>query len=192
MHTPLQITAIPGSIRAGSTSTMVLLAAAALAPAQAAVTLYEGLGDLPQFTPEFEDEPPPTVAALRALLHASDGVIICTPEYAHGMPGSLKNLIDCVVTSGGLWRKPVVTISASPSAQGGHRAHAWLLQTLGATEANVVASITVPHVRQKVDASGNVSDEAFAHELRAALGALVAVSAAQRNNVEPGAEPPGS
>ncbi|MCA1725751.1 MAG: hypothetical protein LC748_16190 [Thermomicrobia bacterium] len=29
------------------------------------------------------------VAALRGLLRDADGVLICTPEYAYGMPGSL-------------------------------------------------------------------------------------------------------
>ena len=175
----LHITAVSGSLRTASLTTALLTAVAALAPAGVEVAFYHGLGELPQFTPEFEDEPPPAVAEWRAVLHASNGVIICTPEYAHGMPGSLKNAIDCVVTSGGLWRKPVATLSTGPSAQGGERAHAWLLQTLAATEAQVVGSLTVPFVRSKLDAEGRISDAALVSEVEALFAHLVEAAQAQ-------------
>ena len=56
------------------------------------------------------------------------------------MPGSLKNALDWLVSSGELWRKPVAVISASPSATGGEKAHAALCLTLTALEAEIVTS----------------------------------------------------
>ncbi len=44
-------------------------------------------------------------------------MLICTPEYAFGVPGSLKNALDWTVSTGEFYRKPVAVISASPSAE---------------------------------------------------------------------------
>ena len=88
-----------------------------LAPKGMEVTIYEGLASLPHFNPDDDEEgttPPPAVAALRALLGAADGILISTPEYAHGVPGSLKNALDWLVSDGALVDKPIALISASP------------------------------------------------------------------------------
>jgi len=45
----MRILAISGSLRASSSNTRLLRAMAALAPKGVAVTLYEGLADLPHF-----------------------------------------------------------------------------------------------------------------------------------------------
>ena len=79
------------------------------------MTLYEGLTELPHFNPDRDDVPDPAVTSLRAQLQAADGVLISTPEYAHGVPGSLKNLLDWVVGSGELVDKPVALLHASRS-----------------------------------------------------------------------------
>lgn len=65
------------------------------------VTLYEGLAGLPPFDPGIEpEEASASVHDLQAQIKAADGVIICTPEYAHGMPGILKNALEWTVASG--------------------------------------------------------------------------------------------
>jgi len=131
-HT-VRILAISGSLRASSTNTALVRAIAAMAPTGMDVTLYDGLGDLPHFSPDLDDEKSPAaVIQLRALLRAADGVLICTPEYAFGVPGSLKNALDWTVSSGDLNEKPVAAISASPLYSGGDKAHASLLLTLTA------------------------------------------------------------
>ncbi len=171
----MNIVAISGSLRAASTNTALVRAAAALAPEGMNVAVYDGLGGLPHFSPELDGEDAPAaVRSLRGLLDGADGALICTPEYAFGIPGSLKNALDWLVTSGELWRLPVVALSASPSALGGEKAHAALLLTLSALEAQVVAdgSLLVPFVTTKVSKSGEVTDPATAQALRASLGAL--------------------
>ena len=180
----MNIVAISGSLRAASTNTALVRAAAALAPEGIDVAVYGGLAGLPHFSPELDgDAAPAPVQALRALLAGADGVLVCTPEYAFGMPGSLKNALDWLVTSGELWRKPVAALSASPSARGGEKAHAALVLTLSALEAATVAeaSLLVPFVSTKVDKnSGNVTDPATAQALRASLDALARAVSAQR------------
>jgi NAD(P)H-dependent FMN reductase len=84
----MQILAISGSLRAASTNTNLLKAAAALAPEDVTLSLYDGLGDLPPFNPDVDKDPPhAAVADFRSQLRQSDGVIFSTPEYAHGVPG---------------------------------------------------------------------------------------------------------
>ena len=51
--------------------------------------------------------------ALREQFKLADGVIICTPEYARGVPGVLKNALDWIVSSGEFENKSVAVISAS-------------------------------------------------------------------------------
>lgn len=96
----IRIGAISGSLRAGSSNGALLRAAATLAPQGVEVIVNEQLGGLPHFNPHLDVEgqaPPETVAAFRSFLSGSQAVIVCTPEYAHGVPGSLKNALDWIV-----------------------------------------------------------------------------------------------
>lgn len=175
----MKIVAISGSLRVASTNSALVRAAAALAPEGMEVVVYDGLAGLPHFSPELDGPPgtegaPAAVRDLRGLLAGADGALVCTPEYAFGMPGSLKNALDWLVTSGELWRLPVVALSASPSALGGEKAHAALLLTLSALEAQVVAegSLSIPFVTTKVSKGGEITDPATARALQVSLAAL--------------------
>lgn len=100
----MRILAISGSLRAASSNTILLNAAAALAPENVEVVVYRGLGDLPHFNPHLDKGPvPPAVTDFRTQLGKSSGVIISSPEYAHGVPGVLKNGLDWLVASGELY-----------------------------------------------------------------------------------------
>lgn len=59
------------------------------------------------------DRIPPAVAKLRAVVGNADGILICSPEYAHGIPGSLKNLLDWLVGSVEFPFKPVASLKAN-------------------------------------------------------------------------------
>jgi NAD(P)H-dependent FMN reductase len=171
----MNILAISGSLRSSSSNTALLRAAAALAPEGMQITLYEGLGDLPHFSPEIDGEAPTaSVEDLRARLRTSDGVIICTPEYAFGVPGSLKNALDWTVSSGEFPGKPVAAISASPSFLGGDKAHASLLLTLTALGADIVedGSPIIAAIRKKLTPEGEIADPATGELLRSVLHAL--------------------
>ncbi len=179
----MHILAISGSLSAGGTIMTLVRAIAALAPDAMTVTLYDGLGDLPHFSPDRDgDTPPAAVAHLRGLLREADGVLVCTPEYAYSMPGALKNAFEWTVSSGEFVGKPVAAMSASPYPTGGERAQASLLLTLTAVNATVPdgATLTVPLVRTKMGADGTVSDPETVRALRSVLDALARAVEAER------------
>ena len=182
----MNIFAISGSLRVGSSNTAILRAMATLAPPTVSFTLYEGLGSLPHYSPEIDtDAPPVSVQGLRDRFRAADAVIICTPEYAHGMPGSLKNALDWVVSSGEFdGGKTTAAISASPSFQGGDKALAWLVQTLTVLGADIPigASLPIPFSRTKIHSDGEISDPATAIALNKVLDALITSADHKKTN----------
>jgi len=168
----MRILAISGSLRTGSSNTILLRPAVALAPAAFEVSVYEGLATLPHFNPDLDNEAaPPPVVDFRSQLQASDGVLISSPEYAHGVPGVLKNALDWVVASGELYGKPVALLNASPRSV---HAQASLQETLTVMTASLIpeASITVPLRSNKVDEAGIISDPEISHALRSGLEAF--------------------
>ena len=102
----MQILAISGSLRAASSNTAVLRAATALAPPDVQIVLYSGIGELPHFNPDLEGRELSPVLDFRARIQAADGVLIACPEYAHGVPGAMKNALDWVVGSSEFLGKP--------------------------------------------------------------------------------------
>jgi NAD(P)H-dependent FMN reductase len=151
-------------------------AAVLLAPSGIDVTIYEGLGGLPHFNPDIGDvDAPPPVADFRARLDGCDAVLICSPEYAHGVPGSLKNALDWVVGSGELIDKPVGVINASP-----HSTHvqASLMETISVMSGRIIqdASVIVSLAGRKLDAAGIAADPELAERLVRALFALAAAA----------------
>lgn len=172
------ILAISGSLRSTSSNTNILKACALSAPADVKITLYEGLDKLPYFSPELDTEtsvPPATVKDFREQLKYADAVIFCTPEYAFGIPGVLKNALDWIVSSGEFYDKPTAVISASPMATGGDKAHASLVQTLSVMSAVIAedSKLIIPIVRTKMDAAGMVTDKALEASLMKVISSLV-------------------
>ena len=168
----VRVLAISGSLRRASSNSALVRAVARLAPGEVEVSIYHELEQLPPFNPDLEGcSTPAAVTRLRAALRACDAVLISSPEYAHGVPGVLKNALDWVVGSGELVDKPVALINTSARAT-----HAWasLAETLSVMSACVVldASITVPLGGRTVDANGIVGDAAFASALRSAISVL--------------------
>jgi chromate reductase len=162
----MKVLGIPGSLRATSSNAALLRAAARLAPAGTELVLFDGLGALPHFSPDLDVEPiPPTVAALRAQIGAVDAIAICSPEYAHGMPGSLKNALDWLVSALEPIGMPVLLVSASPGGAG--HAHAQLLEVLRTMSMQVVDGGAHTFSRAKI----GPDDEIMAPELVAALAA---------------------
>ena len=183
------ILAISGSLRARSSNTEVLRAAAALAPEDVGVTFFEGLGDLPHFNPDL-DEPgaiaPASVSAFRALVAAADAVLISSPEYAHGVPGSLKNALDWLVSGSEIPYKPVGLLNVSSRSTYAHPSLAETLRTMS-TVVVPEASITVPLDGRRLDAAAIAAAPEFAEPLRSAVRALVgAVDTSKRRAWEAG------
>jgi chromate reductase, NAD(P)H dehydrogenase (quinone) len=171
----MKILGISGSLKSASSNTALLHAAARLAKENMEITVFESLGELPLFNPDIDgDVPPAAVKKFRDALRAADGILISTPEYAFGVPGSLKNAIDWTVSSGEFVDKPVAVISASPSYLAGENAYASLLLTLSALSSNVPedGKLMVGEISKKIDADGNLTDPDTAEQIRSVLDAL--------------------
>lgn len=163
------ILAISGSLRSGSSNHHILKYLAGQTPAGIKYNIYDELAMIPPFDPGLDnDTPPEVVTQLRELLTAADGVIICTPEYAFGVPGQLKNMLDWLVSSSTLVEKPVALITAS---LGGEHAHASLLLTLGALNSYVIdeATLRISFIRSKMDSAGSITDEEAKQNLNQAM-----------------------
>ena len=177
----MNVLAVSGSLRAHSSNAALLRALARVAPDGTRVTIYEGMGELPHFNPDLDGEgavPPPAVRDLRERMLAADAVVISSPEYAHGVPGSLKNLLDWLVSVGELVEKPVALLNASPV--GGEFAQNAILETLRTMNWKIVdeACRVQPFVKRRI--TGEVEDEETLDALRGVLRALATSTASRR------------
>ena len=171
-----RLLAISGSLRASSINTAALEAMALVAPDDVEVVLYRDLARLPAFNPDEDEEErlPPAVAALRTLVRQSDGLVIAAPEYAHGVPGALKNALDWLVASDAIPGKPIALLNAAPRA---FHAQSALRETLATMAARLVpeAFVTLPLGSRTLGAAAIAADPRLADRLREAIEALVAV-----------------
>ena len=149
----ITVLAISGSLREVSSNTRVLQAVQLLAPKDVHIHLYNGLAELPHFNPDLEANEPASVTELRKQVRECDGILICSPEYAHCVPGSLKNMLDWLVGGSEFIEKPVAIINASPRST---YAQASLLETVTIMSARVIkeASVAIPVWGLKLDAEG--------------------------------------
>ena len=169
--------AISGSLRAASSNTAMLRAAAALAPSTIELTLFDGIGNLPHFNLDVDGETvSPFVTDFRTALRTADAVIFSVPEYAHGVPGVLKNALDWVVASGELAGKPVALFN--PTARGIY-AQASLSETL-----TVMAAKIVPEAAVTLQALGKtISEESVLHDTALRAGCAAAFIALARQGI---------
>lgn len=169
VHWRMRILAISGSLRASSSNTALLKAAIAVVPQGVEVSLYNGLGDLPHFNPDLDGETAPqSVKDWRSCLRAADGLVFSVPEYAHGVPGTLKNGLDWVVGGEELVGKPVTLFNASSR---GVYAQASLTETLTVMSAKVVpeSSATLQLLGKPMSADQIAADPEMSSALRSAI-----------------------
>ena len=169
MTTKKKVLAISGSIRQHSTNHKYIKAIELLAGDAFEVHLFEGLAELPHFNPDMAlENVPKQVLAFRELIANADGILICTPEYAHGVPGSLKNAIDWTVTSADLDGKPTLLITASTDGREGHKS---LLETLHVIQAGSVKKLQllISHAQTKINAQHEITDSVLLKNLKELL-----------------------
>ena len=167
-QTTVKFLAISGSLRQASSNLALLKAAQTLAPANIQITLYNHLGDLPHFNPDNEFEPNETVAHLKEQVDAADGLIVSSPEYAHGVPGSLKNGLDWLVGGPEFYEKPVAFFNASGR---GIHAQASLREIVKTMSGHIVeeACMTLPFISKKINQTVLETDPELVTLIRQAL-----------------------
>ena len=161
MTNKIKLLAICGSTRKSSSNHHLIKAVTDLSADIFSVRLFDGLTAIPHFNPDLDMNPdaaPEAVKYFREQLHHAHAVLICTPEYAIGVPGTLKNAIDWTVSSMHFSKKPVALITAGTS---GHRAHQSLLGTLLIIESRISTDtqLVIPGVKTKVTDNGTITDD---------------------------------
>jgi len=110
----MKLLGISGSLRRVSTNSALLRALADNAPNGISVEIGDLIGELPIFNPDREgDLTPAPVEALGRQIREADGLIFACPEYAHGIPGGLKNALDWMVSRDEIPGKPAMLVRAS-------------------------------------------------------------------------------
>ncbi len=168
----MKILAISGSLRAASINSALLRTAARLAPPGIEVRLCTVVGDLPLFNPDLEGQVlPSSVMRLQTDVAEADALLIASPEYAHGVTGTIKNLLDWLVSFEPFVDKPVAVINCSPRA---HHADAALRETLKTMSAQILesASVSIPLLGTGIQESGMAGVPAIANAIRDLLAEM--------------------
>jgi NAD(P)H-dependent FMN reductase len=177
--TDIKVLGLVGSLRSASINRQIAELAAEVAPDGAAVTIFEGLGDLPFYNEDIDNDAdvPAAVTALRSVAAEADATLVVTPEYNGSIPAVIKNAIDWLSRPFGdsaLKGKPLAVIGGAFGQYGGVWAHDETRKSFGIAGPRVVESIklSVPfgtlngqHPREHAEVAGNVRD---------AVGKLVA------------------
>ncbi len=158
MTNNLKILAICGSTNPTSINKSLIYAIGDLTADYFDLTIFEDIDQIPHFNADLDNDTPPlAVVNFRRLLQEAAGILICTPEYAMGVPGTLKNAIDWMVSSCGFCYKPVALITASTHGLKGHQS---LLETLRIIESNITeeTQLVISFVKAKVSKNHQITD----------------------------------
>ncbi|HET6172325.1 MAG TPA: NAD(P)H-dependent oxidoreductase [Gaiellales bacterium] len=165
--TPVQILAIPGSLRAGSWNAALLRLAQERAPEGVRVDIWEGLHDVPPFSEDHEgDGAPEPVHRWRDAISSADALLVATPEYNGSAPGQLKNALDWASRPYGMGAvvgKPAGVISASTGSFGGRWAQEDVRKALRLSGAAVLGEgLAVGKAAERLVELGDADEEIVA------------------------------
>ena len=111
----------------------------------------------------------------RDAIIRADSLVIVTPEYNHGYPGSLKAVLDLLLRE--YIHKAVAFVGVSAGPWGGCRvieACVPMVRELGL--AITFTDLNFPHVAAKFDGDGKLLDDAYEGRVKAFLDELVWMS----------------
>ena len=170
----LKILAISGSLRKASVNTAVLRVAAALAPSDVEIAIFPGLGGIPPFDPDLDinGSAPSSVLAFRQMVDEADGVLIASPEYAHGVSGVLKNALDWLVSCTlAFYGKPVGLLNTSTRASIAYNSLKEIIRTMAG---NIVeeASRVIPLPNMTVTYDQIMAHPLLSEKIRSCVSAL--------------------
>jgi chromate reductase len=167
----LNILALSGSLRLGSTNTALLGAAQVLAPAPMKLELWQGTDLLPHFSPDLEAAPPTSVQHLRKLVGECDGILIACPEYARGIPGTFKNLLDWLVGGETFVNKKFALWNASPRAFEAQKSLRLVLETMSG-QIIEEAALVIPLISKQITVQSLADNKEFSSAITVALERL--------------------
>lgn len=161
----MNLLVICGSLRSSSSNFSLLTAVRKLLPTTTEWNYFE-IKDLPYFDPglQFSDTPD-IVKNFRKIASTADYILIATPEYAHGIPGILKNSLEWLLCEETMKKKVILLIGA-PS--GGEFVQEYLIETLQTMDliSDLDRTLIVRTARNQLDSEGNILNDNLLEELR--------------------------
>jgi chromate reductase len=175
----MRIVGLSGSLRRDSHNTSLLRAAAMSLPPGVKLELFDGLGDLPHYNADIDEDPAPeAVVRLREAIAGADGVLIATPEFNGSIPGALKNALDWAsrpFPDNALRGLPVAVVGASTGLFGAVWAQAEVRKVLETIGADVIDSeLPVGQAHVAFGDDGHLSDAGVQDALERLVGLLAA------------------
>lgn len=164
----IKIVALSGSLRQASYNTAAVTALKELAPENVDIVIYKEIGELPLFNPDMEGRAIPAFDDLRYTLAESQGLIIASPEYAHGISGVLKNALDWLVSGEEFVNKPVALINTSPRASHAQNALREVIKTMSGIIIEK-ACVSIQLLGSNLDASDIVHEQNMSSLLKLSL-----------------------
>lgn len=149
MKTQFNVLGISGSLRKDSLNSLFLRALKAICPTHIHFNIYNHLENIPIFNPDHSTHTNTHVDAWRQAIAQADLIILVSPEYAHGVSGSMKNALDWIVESGEFTDKYVAFPNLSIRTD---LAYQQLAETLLVMGANIIkacspqATISAPYI----------------------------------------------
>jgi NAD(P)H-dependent FMN reductase len=179
----IKVLALVGSLRAASINRKIAELATEVAPDGVAVTVFEGLADIPFYNEEIDDvmntEAPALAAvdALRAAAGEADAALVVTPEYNGSYPAVIKNAIDWLSRpfgDGALKGKPLAVIGGSFGQYGGVWAHDDTRKSFGLAGARVVDSLKLSVPFKTLEGKAPAEHGELVENVREIVGKLAA------------------
>lgn len=176
----LKILALSGSLRKASYNTSAIKALKILAPANIDVNIGS-IAELPLFNPDREGESIPALDDFNLLISQADGLVIASPEYAHGISGPMKNALDWLVSGMDFPYKPIMLINTSPRASHAQDA---LREVLATMSGNVIdeSCVSIPLLSSGLDVDGILESIELSDALVAGLDEFHRVITARKLN----------
>ncbi len=167
----LKLFAISGSLRSQSLNTRLVERVAAIAGDEIAIDVFTNLAQLPHFNPDREPLNDIFVKNLTRRMRVADGFLVSTPEYAHGIPGTLKNALDWLVGTDAFIEKPFALLRADVRSTHAPLSLIEILTTMSGIHV-VAADLTIDLQRTDAGADDILATAASELTIRAALANL--------------------
>lgn len=136
------------------------------------IQIFEDHGLLPLFNPDIEENVPEVVTSLWTAVTAADAIVIASPEYAHGITGTMKNTLDWLVGHIPFANKPVAVFN--PAFQS-HHADDAIKEVLRTMSADLIenACVRIPVIGSGLDQNGIINSPEFAATISLAMEAIL-------------------
>lgn len=170
-----QILGIVGSTKKQSSNKKILEFIKTEFAEKLEVDIFDQLEELPHFNPDLDNnKPPQEIINLRKRIESSDGVILCTPEYVFNLPGSLKNLIEWMVSTTVFSGKPVGLIVAAASGEKAMESLDLIMTTIEA-KMNDETKLLIKGIKGKMSSNGTINNAKTRDEIKHLMKELIKI-----------------